>query len=307
MRVLIAGGAGFIGSHLARKWSGSAEVVVLDDFSTGSRANLEGIEVEFIEGDIKDREVVETCVRGVDIVFHLAAMVSVPQSVAEPEACLLDNALGTLSLLEAARDAGCGRFILASSAAVYGNNPIMPKTEDMRPEPHSPYAVTKLDGEYHLEFLQRQHGLSTASLRFFNVFGPGQNPRGAYASAVPVFITRALGNEPITIFGDGSQTRDFIYVEDIVSALTFLAGRSEATGVYNAGYGQSMRIDKLATMIRDMVESESEIRFDPERPGDVKHSYASAAKLMSLGWKAGWTFEDGLEATIRSYRETFDR
>ena len=307
MRVLITGGAGFIGSHLAREWSRFSDVVVLDNLRTGSRGNLDGMELEFIEGDIKDHALLDSLMKGVDIVFHLAAMVSVPESVESPEACVRDNVLGTLNLLQAAAREKVRRFIFASSAAVYGNNPEMPKTEDMLPEPKSPYAVTKLDGEYYLEFFREHHGLSTASLRFFNVFGPGQNPSGPYASAVPVFITNALKGEPITIFGDGSQTRDFIFVSDIVSALSFLARQDNVSGVYNAGYSQSTRVDELATMIREQLQSSSRIRHEDERAGDVKHSYASADKLKSLGWVPGWTFEKGLQLTISSYQRKYSR
>jgi UDP-glucose 4-epimerase len=302
MRVLITGGAGFIGSHLARKWSKESEVIILDNLRTGNRENLDGLNVEFVEGDIKDSATVKKCMKDVDIVFHLAAMVSVPESVESPEACVMDNVMGTLNLLQAASKAGVGRFVFASSAAVYGNNPEMPKLETMLPEPRSPYAVTKLDGEYYLDFFNDQHGLSTASLRFFNVFGPRQNPSGPYASAVPVFICKALKEEPITIFGDGKQTRDFIYVEDIVSALSFLAVQDVA-GVFNAGYGKTTRIDELANMIKEKTASASALVYKDERAGDVKHSFASAGKLMNLGWHPDWSFADGLEATISSYQE----
>lgn len=303
MRVLITGGAGFIGSHLARYWSDRAEVIVLDNLRTGFRKNLEGVKVKLVEGDIRDMQQVSICMKGVDVVFHLAAMVSVPESVESPADCVQNNVLGTLNLLHAAADEGVQRFIFASSAAVYGNNPEMPKTENMLPQPKSPYAVTKLDGEHYLDFFRDHHGLSTASLRFFNVFGPGQNPGGPYASAVPVFITRALRNEPITIFGDGLQTRDFIYVSDIVSALSFLAGAKDATGIFNAGYGKSTRIDELATWVKAQTQSSSEIRFEAERAGDVRHSYAAADKLRALGWLPEWTFEKGLQVTVQSYQE----
>ncbi|MEX0320806.1 MAG: NAD-dependent epimerase/dehydratase family protein [Puniceicoccaceae bacterium] len=304
MRVLITGGAGFIGSHLAYKWSRDAEVIILDNLRTGFTKNLDGLDLEFVEGDIKDAGLVEKCMEGVDLVFHLAAMVSVPESVKSPEACLMDNGLGTLNLLRAAANAKVGRVVFASSAAVYGNNPDMPKVESMLPEPGSPYAVTKLDGEYYMDFYHAQHGISTASLRFFNVFGPRQNPSGPYASAVPVFISKALAGDPIAIFGDGSQTRDFIFVDDIVSALSFLGSRKDITGVFNAGYGKSTRIDELATLVKEKTGSESEILFRDERAGDVKHSFASAEKLVALGWNPGWSFEEGLDLTINSYKDS---
>lgn len=301
MRVLITGGAGFIGSHLAAHWSELCAVRILDNLRTGDRCNLEGIRHEFMEGDVSDPEVVNRCMDGVDLVFHLAAMVSVPESVEQPEACVRDNVLGTLNVLEAARQNG-SRVVFASSAAVYGNNPTVPKVESMLPEPKSPYAITKLDGEHYLEFARSQYGLSCAGLRFFNVFGPRQNPSGPYASAVPVFIDRALRNETLRIYGDGRQTRDFIYVADIVSALSFLGNDRSISGIYNAGYGNSHRIDELAKDIIEMTGSTSRITFADERAGDVKHSYASADALRSLGWKPQWDFGSALRETITAYR-----
>lgn len=303
MRILITGGAGFIGSHLAAYWCGEgASVVVLDNLRTGKETNLAGLPVEFVKADIRDKEALRRCLKGVDLAFHLAAMVSVPESVEQPEACVLDNVIGTLNVLEAA--VACGtRVIFASSAAIYGDNPEVPKVETMFPEPKSPYAVTKLDGEHYLDCYRIQHGLSCAGLRFFNVFGPGQNPSGPYASAVPVFIDRALRSEPLTIFGDGSQTRDFIFVKDIVAALSFLGRRREVHGIYNAGYGVSTRIDTLAAQIIALTGSLSEVRHEAERAGDVKHSYACADKLMGLGWKPEWEFSAALEVTVADYRK----
>jgi UDP-glucose 4-epimerase len=300
MRVLITGGAGFIGSHLAEHWSAFAGVAVLDNLRTGSLSNLEGIPHDFFEGDIQDLEVVEAAMKDVEVVFHLAAMVSVPESVERPADCIRDNVLGTLNVLEAASRRNA-RVIFASSAAVYGDNPTVPKVESMLPEPKSPYAVTKLDGEFYLDCFRQEHGLSAAGLRFFNVFGPRQNPQGPYASAVPVFITRALQNQPLTIFGDGSQTRDFIYVKDIVSALSFLARRGDVSGIYNAGYGAGNRIDELAGSILARTGSAGNVEYGPERAGDVKHSYACADRLLGLGWKPSWNFEDALAETISWY------
>ena len=173
----------------------------------------------------------------------------------------------------------------------------------MRPEPKSPYAITKLDGEYYLDFYRMQHGLSCAALRFFNVFGPRQNPSGPYASAVPVFIHRALNGETITVFGDGTQTRDFIYVRDIVSALSYLGERRDISGVYNAGYGGSQRIDALAREIIRRTGSGSQLEFGPERAGDVKHSYASSQALRNLGWSPQWDFGTALDETIEAFRQ----
>lgn len=300
MRVVITGGAGFIGSHLARHWSGRAEVLVLDNLRTGKQDNLAGVEAEFRKGDIRDAKAVEVALTGADIVFHLAAMVSVPESVEQPLECVRDNVMGTLNVLEAARRNG-SRVVFASSAAVYGDNPEVPKREEMLPEPKSPYAITKLDGEQYLSFYADHHGLSAAAVRFFNVFGPGQNPYGPYASAVPVFIDRALRGEAITLFGDGTQTRDFIHVSDIVGALSFLAERPETGGVYNAGYGSSTRIDDLATEILRLSGAKVDVVHGPERAGDVKHSYAAADKLRGLGWRPGKFFADALAETVRDW------
>ncbi|MFO7724952.1 MAG: NAD-dependent epimerase/dehydratase family protein [Oceanipulchritudo sp.] len=307
MRILITGGAGFIGSHLAEHWCGQgASVVVLDNLRTGKTANLEGMPVKLVQADIREKAEVRRSMEGVDLVFHLAAMVSVPESVERPEACVLDNVVGTLNVLEAAVETGA-RVVFASSAAVYGDNPEVPKVETMLPEPKSPYAITKLDGEYYLESYRLQHGLSCAGLRFFNVFGPGQNPSGPYASAVPVFIDRALRNETLTIFGDGTQTRDFIFVKDIVSALSFLGLRREIHGIHNAGYGLSTRIDTLAERVISLTGSSSAVRHESERAGDVKHSYACADQLMGLGWRPEWDFPTALEATVEAFKKRYSR
>lgn len=306
MRILITGGAGFIGSHLAEYWSTRGEVVVLDNLRTGFRENLESIPHTFVEGDVGDSELVERLMRSVDVVFHLAALVSVPESVEHPELCVRENVLGTLNVLKAALKE-VSRVIFASSAAIYGDNPVVPKMESMLPEPCSPYAITKLDGEHYLTFYARQFGLSCAALRFFNVFGPRQNPSGPYASAVPVFVSRSIKNEEIRIYGDGEQTRDFIYVKDIVGALSFLAEKKSVSGVFNAGYGESRKIGELAEDIVRRTASDSSIKNVPVRPGDVKHSYASADKLLDEGWVPRWRFAEALEETIAYYQEKIER
>jgi UDP-glucose 4-epimerase len=208
------------------------------------------------------------------------------------------NADGTLAVLEAAARAGVKKLLLASSAAIYGDNPLVPKTETMLPEPKSPYAVTKLDGEYYLAMFAATRGLATAALRFFNVFGPRQDPASAYAAAVPIFIAKALANDPITIFGDGEQTRDFIHVKDIVSALVHLAMESPAQGVFNCGYGAALSINSLAERIVATAASSSKILHLPERPGDVKHSRASVEKLHATGWRPVSSLDNGLAETL---------
>jgi UDP-glucose 4-epimerase len=302
MKILITGGSGFIGSHLAEHFQGKAHVRVLDNLRTGHRRNLAGLDVEFIEGSITDRAIVRRAVEGVDYVFHLAALVSVPESVELPHECVDINVTGLLNVLESSAAAGVRKLCLSSSAAIYGNNPTVPKREDMLPEPRSPYAVTKLDGEYYCQHYSESGRLATAALRFFNVFGPRQDPAGAYAAAVPIFIQRALAGEPITIYGDGGQTRDFIYVKDIVAANVFAATTPEVTGVFNAGYGGQITVRELAERIVALAGSRSEIRFAPERAGDVRHSRANVDKLTAAGFRPTGTLEAGLRVTLESFR-----
>lgn len=294
MNLLITGGAGFIGSHLAGHLQRQAKVRVLDNFRTGHRRNLEGIEAEIIEGDILDRDKLRDAMRGVDFVFHLAAMVSVPESVSQPLECERSNAQGTLHVLEEAAAAGVQKVFFASSAAVYGDNPAVPKVESMMPEPRSPYAITKLHGEHCCRFYHDEGRVPTVCLRFFNVFGPRQDPRGPYAAAVPIFMENARRGEPLTIFGDGEQTRDFIGVNDIVSAILHVTLTKEITGVFNAGCGGALTINALARRIIAAAHSRSEIQYLPDRPGDVKHSRADIQKLLATGWNPAGTLEEGL-------------
>jgi UDP-glucose 4-epimerase len=301
MRVLVTGGAGFIGSHICEHFQGKAEVRVLDSLRSGYLKNLEGLDVEFIEGDIRDREIVRKAMEGVDYVFHLAAMISVPESMFKPIECVDINVDGMLIVLEEAAKAGVKKLCFSTSAAIYGDNPVVPKREEMYPEPKSPYAITKLDGEYYCNMYTQEGKLQTACLRYFNVFGPRQDPNSAYAAAVPIFTAKAVANEDITIFGDGEQTRDFIYVKDIVAANVFMA-MSENTGVYNIAYGGRITINDLVNKIKDITESSSKVLHLEERAGDVKHSMAAVDKLNATGFKPENTFEDGLAATIEYFK-----
>lgn len=314
MRILVTGGAGFIGSHIVEHYQGRAEIRVLDNLRTGYRHNLAGLHCELQEASVLDPAAVARAVEGVDLVFHLAAMISVPESMEKPRECVDLNVTGTLNLLEAAARAGCRKLVLASSSAIYGDNPVVPKVETMTPEPASPYAITKLDGEFYLQLFARTGQLATTSLRFFNVFGPRQDPRSAYAAAVPIFIERALTRQPLTIHGDGEQTRDFIYVKDIVSALAFAAERAELTGTFNVGYGERLTVNALARQILRLcgaTEAEAGegaerdaalIRHGPARAGDVKHSVASADKLRAVGWRPQYNLPAGLAATVAFFK-----
>ena len=304
MKILVTGGAGFIGSHIVELYQEKAdEIRVLDNLRTGYRHNLDGLRHTFMDGSITDRELVKEAVKGVDYIFHLAALVSVPESVSKPRECVEINVNGLLNVLEEASAAGVKKLVFASSAAVYGDNPTVPKVESMIPEPKSPYAITKLDGEYYIGMFHREGMLETAAIRFFNVFGPRQDPKGAYAAAVPIFIEKAVRGEDITIFGDGDQTRDFIYVKDIAGALSFVAEKKGVTGVFNAGYGGQMTINDLAERVISAAGSLSRVLHGPDRAGDVKHSRASADKLLAAGWQPNHDLKEGLATTLGFFRD----
>ena len=303
MRVLITGGAGFIGSHLVEHFQGKAEVRVLDNLRSGYRKNIENFDVDFQLGDICDRAAVDKAMDGVDYVFHLAAMISVPESMSKIAECIRINNLGMLNVLESAAEHGVKKLCFSTSAAIYGDNPVVPKIETMFPEPKSPYAITKLDGEYYCKMFTQEGKLQTACLRYFNVFGPRQDPKSAYAAAVPIFIEKALNNEDLTIFGDGEQTRDFVFVKDVVAANAFFA-QSEFTGVHNIAYGGKITINDLASEIIRLTGSKSKIIHLPERAGDVKHSMAAVDKLKATGFVPNHTFAEALEYTIEAWKKS---
>lgn len=304
MKVLITGGAGFIGSSIAELLQGRAEIRILDNLRTGHRRNLDGLRVEFIEGSILDRAAVRKAMQEVEYVFHLAAMVSVPESVQQPQQCVELNVTGLLTVLEEAAAAGVRKLCFSSSAAIYGDNPDVPKREQMLPEPRSPYAVTKLDGEYYCRQFAEARRLDTVALRFFNVFGPRQDPASAYAAAVPVFIRQALGHQPLTIYGDGGQTRDFIHVKDVAAANIFSATTPGVAGVFNVGYGGQVTILELARRIIALAGSRSEIRHAPVRPGDVRHSRASVEAFRLAGFTPVSSLAAGLAETVDCFRRT---
>ncbi len=294
MKFLITGGAGFIGSHLARRLSARGSVTVLDDLSTGKKGNLAGINCTFLQGSILDPAPLAEACAGATHVFHLAALVSVPESVAHPARCQEINVEGTHRVLAAAAQAGAQRFVLASSCAVYGDEPTMPKTETSPVAPASPYAKSKLEGEK----LCAAGPLPAVALRFFNVYGPRQDPRGPYAAAVPKFIEAARAGTPLTIFGEGHQTRDFVYVEDVTAALEHAALSPKMAGVYNVASGHSVSVLRLAEMVCALTGLRSEIRHAPARAGDILHSSASIEKIRSTGWGPSFDLTTGLQKIL---------
>jgi len=241
--------------------------------------------------------------KGVDFVFHLAAMVSVQESMQKPNECAEINTRGTAIVLEEAARAGVKKLIFSSSAAIYGDNPTNPKIESMPAEPKNPYATSKNEGERHCCSFTDEGRLATVSLRYFNVFGPYQDPRNEYAAAIPAFIEKAIRNEPITIFGDGRQTRDFIYVKDVAAANAFFALKSRDTGVFNVASGKQITISDLALTIRKLTKSSCTIDYGAERPGDVKHSVAGVDKIQTAGLGPVCDLVGGLRATIEFFRK----
>ncbi|HQT90690.1 MAG TPA: NAD-dependent epimerase/dehydratase family protein [Candidatus Kryptobacter bacterium] len=304
IKIVVTGGAGFIGSHIVEYWSEqNAEVHVVDNLRTGKHENISAFEsVRFHNVSITDREAVFEIMEGATYVHHLAAMVSVPESINKPLECVEINVNSLLNVLDAALRHRVRKVVHSSSAAVYGDNPESPKNVNMMLMPKTPYGITKLDGEYYLQAYRDNFGLGTISLRYFNVFGPRQDPASQYAAAVPIFIKKAVEGDPIIIYGDGEQTRDFIFVKDVVNANVLAATKPEVTGVYNVAFGQSTSINEIAGVIVTETASNSEVVYQKERPGDIKHSLASIEKTKhDLGFKPRYTLLEGLRDTIRFF------
>lgn len=307
---LVTGGAGFIGSHLVENLlEGGARVRVLDDFSTGRRENLTPFmdRIELLEGDITDPETCRQAAQGVNVVFHQAALPSVPRSVAEPVRSHEVNATGTLNVLLAARDAGARRVVYASSSSAYGDTPTLPKIETQTPSPRSPYAVAKLTGEQYCRAFPGVYGLETVSLRYFNVFGPRQDPASPYAAVIPLFASAAMDGTSPTINGDGEQTRDFTYIHNVVLA-NFLAASVSAEKVsgevFNVGCGGRISINDLWNAIRKTLKADVEAVHGPPRPGDVKDSLASLDHLKErTGYEVLVELDDGIERTVAWLRD----
>jgi UDP-glucose 4-epimerase len=300
MKALVTGGAGFIGSHIAERLVRAGHSVrVLDNFSAGKRTNLVP-DVEVVEGDIRDARLLSVATAGCEVVFHEAALVSVPYSVEHPVETHEINIRGTLNVLETARAAGVRRVVFASSAAVYGDDPALPKTETMLPTPISPYGVEKVTAEHYLRAYSALYGIETVALRYFNVFGPRQDPGSPYSGVISIFVDRAVANEGVTIFGDGHASRDFVFVADVVDANVLAATREGVSGqVYNVARGQRTTLNELAAMLGRIVGRELDVKHAAPRPGDIVDSVADVAKArMALGYAAKVGVEEGLARLV---------
>jgi UDP-glucose 4-epimerase len=300
-RYLVTGGAGFIGSHIVRALLEQGDFVrILDNFSTGKPENLAGLQVEIIQGDLRDPNIVAQAVADIDIIFHEAAFVSVPQSMQEPLMCFEINQRGTEILLEAARNARVGRVVLASSAAVYGDSDAMPLDEAIQLHPLSPYAVSKRVDELYAEMYTRAFNLEVVALRYFNVFGPRQQPDSMYAAAVPIFTRRLIDGSPITIYGDGGQSRDLVYVGDIVRANLIASEHPAAPGqVFNVCTGAEIRVIDLVRVLMELFPSAPEPIFKPARSGDIYRSVGNPGKAENLlGFKPETSLAKGLRAVV---------
>lgn len=302
MKALVTGGGGFIGSNLVRALLARGdEVRVLDNFATGSRANLAELErdVDLVEGDLRSYERVHAAVRGVEVVFHQGALPSVPRSVQDPLTTTAVNVEGTLNVLLAARDEGARRIVNASSSSVYGNTGELPRTEGQAPDPISPYAVAKLAAERFCTSFSRVYGMEIVSLRYFNVFGPRQDPTSQYAAVVPRFIQAVASGEPVTIYGDGEQSRDFTYVDNVVSANLLASDADAARGeILNVATGRSVTVNALAEAIGELIGRPVEKHYEPAREADVRASWADLGEAARvLGYEPLVGFEEGLART----------
>ncbi|MGB8648195.1 MAG: SDR family oxidoreductase [Anaerolineae bacterium] len=306
-KYLVTGGAGFIGSHLVEALVARGDSVrVLDNLATGFRENLAVIadRIEWIEGDVRDEDTVRAALRDVEVVYHEAALPSVPRSVKNPLDSNSANITGTLNVLTVARDNGVRRFIMASSSSVYGKNPALPKQETMPTAPLSPYAVTKVAGEMYARVFSELYGLTTVCLRYFNVFGPRQDPTTQYAGAIAKFMTCALRGEPFPVYGDGEQSRDFTFIENVVRAnLLAAAAPIDGHAVMNIACGEQTTLNQIIALLNELTSQRLPTHYSPPRAGDVRHSLAAidCARTL-LGYQPHITLREGLERTLQWYR-----
>jgi UDP-glucose 4-epimerase len=311
MKYLITGGAGFIGSNIAHELvKRGEEVRIIDNFATGRKINIEPIleKVELVDGDIRDFWTVSEAVEGVDYVLHQAALPSVPRSVKNPLTSNAVNIDGTLNILEASRQAEVKRVVAACSSSVYGESEILPKIETMKTDPLSPYAVTKLAGEEYLKVYYRLYGLETVSLRYFNIFGPRQDPNSKYSAVIPLFIKAVLSGKQPLIYGDGEQSRDFTYIGNAVSANLKACEAPNAPGnTYNVACGERFTLNQILEILGEIVGREVTARYVDPRPGDIKHSMADIeAAKTDLGYTPDYPFKAGLEETFRWFTKVFN-
>lgn len=298
--IVVTGGAGFIGSHIAWELVKDNDVIVIDNLYTGKEENVPP-GAKLVKADIRDYDAIAELISHADYVFHEAAQVSVVESIRDPVFTEEVNVLGTLNILRALTE-GNGKLIFASSAAVYGDNPNLPLKETERPKPLSPYGVTKATAEEYLRVYHELYGLPVVSLRYFNVFGPRQSAN-QYAGVISIFINGALAGEPLVIYGDGKQTRDFIYVKDVVRANLLVAESRKANGrVFNVATGRQTTILELAMKIIEITGTTSSIVFDKPRPGDIRHSQADITEIRKLGFEPEWSLEEGLKKTVEWYK-----
>jgi nucleoside-diphosphate-sugar epimerase len=304
----VTGGAGFIGSHLVEGLlARDYKVRVLDNFATGKRENLASVltQIELLEGSVANLTTARSAMRNVDVVFHQAALPSVPRSVKNPLESNEVNITGTLNILLAARDAGVKRVVYAASSAAYGNQPTLPKVETMTPDPLSPYAIGKLAGEMYARAFTQLYGLSTTSLRYFNVFGPRQDPTTQYAGVIAKFMTCAIEGKPYPVYGDGEQSRDFTYVENVVNANILAAERPiEGAPLINIAYGERTTLNQIIRLLNELTGQNLPAQYGPERAGDVRHSHADVALAGKLlGYEPMVNVREGLKRTLEWYRK----
>ena len=306
-KVVVTGGAGFIGSHLAEELVQQGyNVIILDDLSTGKMENIAELlnndNIEFVQGSITELSLLQKLFQGVEYVFHQAALARVPRSIDDPLTANEVNITGTLNILLAARENKVRKVIYASSSSAYGDTPTLPQREDMPPDPLSPYALTKLAGEYYCNIFRQIYGLSTVSLRYFNVYGSRQDLKSQYATVVPAFIERISQGLPPIIHGDGEQSRDFTFIADVVQA-NILAAESDAEGTYNIGGGKGTTINQIAGSILNLMGKNLPPIHEKPRPGDPRHTLADVSRARGFGYEPEWTLEDGLKKIIEDFKQ----
>ena len=305
MNCLVTGGAGFIGSSIAEELSNlNHEVTILDNFSTGKQSNLESFKdkINIVKGSVTDKELVSKACKNIDTIFHLAAMVSVPLSIQNPLECSFTNLKGTLNIIRAATKNN-SKIIFASSSAVYGDRKGLPKKEDMETQAISPYGLSKLSAEKYFKIFHELYGLKYCAFRYFNVFGPKQDPKSDYAAVIPLFINKMLNNEPPKIFGNGEQTRDFVFVKDVVRA-NIKAMQSDVSGIFNIGSGKSYTVNQLVQTLNKIMDKNLQPKYLEEREGDIVHSYSSIEKAnQKLGFRPSIDFEEGLRQTVEWFKK----